>query len=163
MLWCLGWEKRGHKRDMDIQDQVLLKTVTSRTKTILKYCSKTSNVGTKLKAKTFGVVPHMKMVTRSLFTWRPPSRLGQGFNLLWLCSTLCPTSPWASFPLGSRSAPHYFPAPVLMLQATHSHFQSLATLFHWRWQCLNTAFTATIHCGHLPAANNSAQTQTFCF
>lgn len=61
---------------MDIHNQVLLKTPTFKTKTILKYCSKTSSIGTKLIAKMVSVVSHSKVITHSLFTRRPPSTSG---------------------------------------------------------------------------------------
>ena len=65
---------------MDIQNQVLLKTLTFKTKTILKYCSKTSSIGTTLKAKMLRAVPRSKVITHSLFTRRPPSTSGTGLQ-----------------------------------------------------------------------------------
>lgn len=65
---------------MDIQNQVLLKTLIFKTKTILKYCSKTSSTGTKLKTKMLSALPHSNMVTHSLFTRRPPSTPGTGLQ-----------------------------------------------------------------------------------
>lgn len=66
-----GTERHGYSESSASQNSHLQKK-----KKILKYCSKTSSIGTKLKAKMLSAVPHSEVITHSLFTRRPPSTAG---------------------------------------------------------------------------------------
>lgn len=121
------------QKDVDIQNRVLLKTLTFQTKTTSKYCSKSSSTGAKLKAERWSAVPHHKVITNGLFTPHtcgtglPPALAAQG--TLPLSRALLPSEVVLCFPS--------FCAGALMLQAAHQHVPSTAAPFHWWWQCLD--------------------------
>lgn len=121
------------QRDVDIQNRVLLKTLTFQTKTTSKYCSKSSSTGAKLKAERWSAVPHHKVITNGLFT---PHTCGTGLPPALAAQGTLPLSRALLPPEAVLCSPS-FCAGALMLQAAHQHIPSTAAPFHWWWQGLD--------------------------